>query len=166
MKKYINCDGVILDTKSGLFDRYYELKKQNPALNKRLYLQEFDWKKWINNVKVINNGIKILREYDFYENDILTRVHSMEEAVAKIEYFRERKIKNNIVIVPYGAKNSNVVSACANLLIDDNEISLREWQVQSGLGIYFGTDVSCYLTIHSLDEVLDRLKFETLLQSM
>ena len=32
MIKYIDCDGVILDTETGLFDEYRELKKVNPEL--------------------------------------------------------------------------------------------------------------------------------------
>ena len=47
MKKYIDCDGVILDTETGLFDEYDILKKDNPELKRRVYLQNLDWKYWI-----------------------------------------------------------------------------------------------------------------------
>lgn len=148
MKKYIDCDGVILDTESGLFDEYYKLKKQNKALKKIMYLQQLDWKNWLHNARVINDSINIIREYDFSQTDILTKVHSVQEALAKINYFRERKVRNNIIIVPSETNKSKVVNASGNILVDDNEVNLRDWSQQGGFCIYFGTDISHYLKIN------------------
>ena len=42
MEKYIDCDGVILDTETGLFSEYDILKIDNPELKRRVYLQNLD----------------------------------------------------------------------------------------------------------------------------
>ena len=54
MKKYIDCDGVILDTETGLFDEYDILKRGNPELKRRVYLQNLDWKYWIEQAAILN----------------------------------------------------------------------------------------------------------------
>ena len=100
MKKYIDCDGVILDTETGLFDRYYQLKEQNPNLRKSIYLHELDWEYWLEQASIINDAINLLRDSNPQETAILTRVHSMNEAAAKINFFREQRIKNDIIVVP------------------------------------------------------------------
>ena len=64
MKKYIDCDGVILDTETGLFDEYYEKKKVNPDLKKILYLQQLDWVSWLAQAQILNDAIEILKSYD------------------------------------------------------------------------------------------------------
>ena len=164
MKKYIDCDGVILDTETGLFDAYYEQKKLNPELRKRTYLEQLDWQYWIRQAKVIEDAIAILREYDPSGADILTMVHSMQEAIAKIEYFREQKVRNNIIIVPDTVTKSSVVSAAGNILIDDSIRNLDDWQINGGLPIYFGPKESEHTTIDTLDDVLNPIKFEQTLQ--
>ena len=63
MKKYIDCDGVILDTETGLFDRYYQLKETNPELKKLQYLQEMDWRSWLSQARILGNSIEILKHY-------------------------------------------------------------------------------------------------------
>ena len=88
MIKYIDCDGVILDTETGLFDEYHELKKINPELKKRQYLHDLDWEYWIWQASVLNDAVEILKSYDPKNVEILTRVHSLQEARAKINYFR------------------------------------------------------------------------------
>jgi len=64
MKIYIDCDGVILDTETGLFDRYYQLKESNPNFRKLQYLQEMDWKSWLKQAKILGNSIDILKYYN------------------------------------------------------------------------------------------------------
>ena len=93
MKKYIDCDGVILDTETGLFDKYDMLKKDNPELKRRVYLQNLDWEYWIEQAAVLNDAINILKNYNPKDTSILTKVHSLNEAVAKIKYFRCKKSK-------------------------------------------------------------------------
>ena len=56
MKKYIDCDGVILDTETGLFDEYDILKRDNPELKRRVYLQNLDWKYWIEQASILNDA--------------------------------------------------------------------------------------------------------------
>lgn len=154
IKKYIDCDGVILDTETDLFKEYDKLIEQGINITRRKYLQELDWNLWIYQAKILNNSIELLNSYDYKDTSILTKVHSMQEAMAKITYFRNLKIKNDIIIVPYDLKKSDVVSASGNILVDDYHKNLNEWQLSGGIPIYFGTEELGYPKINTLEEVL------------
>lgn len=154
IKKYIDCDGVILDTEKDLFKKYDKLKLNNQLLTKRQYLEEIDWNLWIYQAEVINDAINLLKNFDYKDTSILTKVHTVREAIAKIKYFRELKLKNEIIIVPFDLKKSEVVTAKGNILVDDFKGNLDAWQLDGGISIYFGDKESLYPSISSLEEVL------------
>jgi len=163
-KIYLDCDGVILDTENGLFDKYYELKKVDSSLKRLQYLQELDWNWWISQCSVLNDAINILNGYDPRGIDILTKVHSLQEAKAKIDYFRNQRVKNNIIIVPNDVKKSTVVEACGNILVDDSSRNLDDWKENGGIPIYFGYDDSTYIKIETLEDVLNPQKVKSILR--
>ena len=72
--KYIDCNGVIIDTETNLFDEYYRLKALNPTLTKQEYLENLDWDEWIRQAPVLNNSIELLKEHDPSDTIILTKV--------------------------------------------------------------------------------------------
>ena len=160
MIKYIDCDGVILDTETGLFDEYNILKKDNPELKRRVYLQNLDWEYWIEQAAILNDALNILKNYDPTNTHILTKVHSLNEAIAKINYFRNKKIKNNIIIVPDGISKSQIVNPFGNILIDDSNNNLLDWEENFGIPYYFGNIESKFEKIDSLDDVLNPKKLE------
>lgn len=164
MIKYIDCDGVILDTETGLFDTYHELKKKYPELKKRQYLHDLDWEYWINHAEVINDAILLLREFDPKDTEILTRVHSLQEARAKINFFRKNGVENNVIIVPDGMPKSSIVDAYGNVLVEDSNSNLADWDNHRGIPIYFGSKESSYPTVTSLETVLDDEKFKSLVK--
>lgn len=160
MKKYIDCDGVILDTENGLFDEYDILKKDNPQLKRKIYLQNMDWEYWVEQANVLSDALNILKNYDPSDTDILTKVHSLNEAIAKINYFRKRGIKNNIIIVPDNMKKSQIVDSFENILVDDSNSNLTDWKENFGIPYYFGSGQSEFDKIESLDEILNPRKLE------
>ena len=160
MKKYIDCDGVILDTETGLFDEYDILKRDNPELKRRVYLQNLDWKYWIEQATILNDAVNILKNYDYRDTDILTKVHSLNEARAKINFFREMKIKNNIIIVSDEVKKSQIVDSFGNILVDDSNNNLVDWKENFGIPYYFGSKKSEFDKIESLDDILNPKKLE------
>ena len=164
MIKYIDCDGVILDTETRLFDEYHELKKINPELKKRQYLHDMDWEQWIWQAGVLNDAVYLLKNYDPRFVEILTRVHSLDEARAKINYFRENGVRNNVVIVPDGVPKSSVVDAYQNVLVEDSNSNLDDWDRHYGIAIHYGTGESIYPSITSLDTVLSDEKFKILVK--
>ena len=151
---YIDCDGVILDTETGLFDMYEVLKRDNPSLRKTIYLQELDWDKWLQDAKILNDAINILKNYDPKNNIILTKVHSLKEGESKINYFRNLQIKNDVIIVPYTLMKSQIVNAKNNILIDDGIKNLDDWYNAGGIPIYYGDNISEYVSVSSLEDVL------------
>ncbi len=164
MKKYIDCDGVILDTENGLFDEYCRLKKANPGLKRKMYLLEMDWNYWLEQALVLNDAINILKSYDPNDTDILTKVHSLKEAIAKIEYFRRHGVKNNVIVVPSEFQKSQVVGASGNILVDDSDSNLTDWSVSDGFSFNFGKRESQFPKVDSLDDVLNPDKAKVLLK--
>lgn len=78
----------------------------------------------------------------------------MQEAMAKINYFRNLKVKNEIIIVPFDAKKSDIVYAENNILVDDYHRNLKDWKLSGGIPIYFGEKEQEYDKIDTLEEVL------------
>ncbi len=154
IKKYIDCDGVILDTEKDLFKEYDKLIEQGINITRREYLQNLDWNLWIYQAEIIKNAVELLNNYDYKDTSILTKVHSMQEAMAKINYFRNLKVKNEIIIVPFDAKKSDIVYAKNNILVDDYHKNLKDWKLSGGIPIYFGEKEQEYDKITSLEEVL------------
>ena len=154
MKIYIDCDGVILDTETGLFDSYYQLKESNPNLKKLQYLQEMDWKNWLKQSKILGNSIEILKHYNPEGIYILTKVHSLQEATAKIEFFRSLSVKNDIIIVPNGVSKNSMVEAQGNILIDDSNKNLEEWEKSGGISLYYGNKDSLFTRITSIEDAI------------
>lgn len=138
--KYIDCDGVIFDTERGLFDEYDRLKNMGINIKRLAYLQQLNWREWIRRAKIINDAIAIIKEHNPGDVEILTKVHSLSEGLAKIEYFRELGIKNNIILVPNSLSKSDVVQATGNLLVDDSIKNLDDWFLHNGIPLFFNPE--------------------------
>lgn len=164
MKKYIDCDGVILDTETGLFDRYYQLKETKPKLKKSQYLQEMDWRSWINQAKILGDAVEILKHYNPKDTHILTKVHSLQEAIAKIEFFRNLSVKNDIIIVPNGIAKSSVVDARGNILIDDSIKNLEDWKRSGGIPLYYGSKESTFYKAYSIEDAINEQRINRMLK--
>ena len=95
----------------------------------------------------------------------MTKVHSLNEAIAKINYFRNNKIKNNIIIVPDGISKSQIVNPFGNILVDDGNNNLVDWEENFGISYYFGNIESKFEKIDTLDDILNPKKLELKLKS-
>ena len=89
-------------------------------VDKIRHIQESDWNYIIYNSEIINDSIYYLKHIDPSQSAILTKIHSLSnEGMAKIKWLRENRVKQNIVLVPYLFKKTDVVDARGNLLVDD-----------------------------------------------
>lgn len=135
---YIDFDQVILATEEELFKEYFEKKAQGIKLDKQKYLEEFDWDWLVFNSEVIADAIEIIK---IVPNDkILTKVHSLKEASAKIKFLRANNVTNEIIIVPGNHKKTDLVSAKGNILIDDAVHNLDDWSNAGGIAYFFNKD--------------------------
>ena len=140
--KYIDFDGVILDTEDLLFEEW----RKNPdrfSLPEKVkikYIQQSNWKEIINNSEIINDSIYILKNIDPNDNTILTRIHSLYEGEEKIKFLRRNGVKQEIILAPYKLKKCEVVSAKGNILIDDCLRNLYEWEQSGGYPMFFDRD--------------------------
>ena len=165
MKRYIDCDGIILNTEEGLFDEYYRLKENNPGYKRLQYLQSLDWESWIAQSKFIGDAYEVLMSYEPSKADILTKVHSLDEAKIKINFFKSKGILNNIIIVPYGISKADVVRAKGNVLVDASQSNLDEWNLAGGYSFYMGSKEIIYPKIETLDDIMDDEKVKKLIVS-
>ena len=140
---YVDFDGVIKDTYEPLFEDYWVKQKSGEYIDDTEHVIKKDWIEVLAKSPIINDAIRILNEVD--RAVILTRIHSLEnEGVAKIRDLRNLGAKNNIILVPYELKKTDVVEAEGNVLVDDAIFNLDEWVIAKGIPIFFdnyGTNI-------------------------
>lgn len=140
---YIDFDGVILDTEDVLFEEWRKNPDSLilPETEKIKYIQNKDWNYILNNSEIINDAIKYLNMMDPSKSFILTKVHSLRnEGMEKIKWLREKGVKQNVILVPYMLKKTDVVDAYGNILIDDCLKNLDDWKANGGNPIFFDMD--------------------------
>ena len=153
--KYIDCNGIIIDTEKGLFDEYHRLKEINPSLTKKEYLERLDWDEWIKNSPIVNNAIEKLKNHDQSDTIILTKVSSLDEGVIKIDHLRNLGVRNTIGLVPYVFRKSQIAFAKGNILFDNSVNNLDYWYEAGGIPIYFSEEEHEFFpTTTSLEDVL------------
>ena len=138
--RYIDFDGVILDTEDVLFyDWRHNPESYNmPWDNEARYIERANWKNVLDNSPVINDSIYILKNMDYKDVAILTKVHSLDnEGAAKINYLGSNGVKQQVILVPYSLSKTDVVMAKGNILIDDSVRNLIEWEAKGGYFIFF-----------------------------
>lgn len=138
--RYVDFDGVILDTEELLFGSLRKLPNYDSLKEEDIvkYLQDINWRNILNSSSVINDSLYILKNSSIDDFTILTKIHSIDnEGIEKVRYLRENGIKQNIILVPYKAKKSDIVCAKDNILIDDCLKNLSEWQQDYGYPMFF-----------------------------
>ena len=138
--RYIDFDGVILDTEDLLFHEWRKNPEHHflPDEDKVVYIRNCNWRDIINNSPVINDSIYILKNMDKDASSILTKIHSLEEGYEKIIYLGNNDVKQNVILVPYPASKIQVVRPNKNdILIDDSIKNLTEWQAMGGYPMFF-----------------------------
>ncbi len=141
--KYIDFDGVIVDTEDALFEDWRKIPNHRELSEevKIKYISAANWHKIIRESAIINDAIYILNNLDPHNTAILTKVHSLyNESAEKIKFLREQGIKQSIIIVPCGFKKTEIVSAKGNILVDDTIHNLDDWERDGGKGYFFSKD--------------------------
>ena len=135
--RYIDLDGVILDTEDIIFNK---LLFDCSNLTEEFifpFVVNVNWAYVLEHAKEINDSINILRSMNPKESAILTRVHSNQEADAKINYFKSICIKQEVIPVFYPYKKNDIVDAKDNILVDDSLRNLRYWAMDGGYPMFF-----------------------------
>lgn len=160
---YVDFDGVILDTETGLFDKYHEMKEKGVIITKERYLAEMDWRSWIEKASIIDDSIGFLKSISPNSVSILTKVHSFEEGKAKMDYLRRHGVKHDVIIVPYICKKHEIVNPKGKFLIDDYGGNLIGWQENGGIPIRFSVnpqkEYTDFVVVSSLEEVFEKFKY-------
>ena len=138
--RYIDFDGVILDTEELLFKECRKNPDRHllPIEEKIKYMQSADWHKILLESPVINDSLYILKQMDTNTSQILTTVHSLtNEGYEKIKYLRDHNIAQNVILVPYLLKKSDMVNPYDNILVDDSLKNLDDWSLNGGCSLFF-----------------------------
>lgn len=168
--RYIDFDGVILDTEGLLFEEWRKNPDRHllPSKEKIKYIQNSNWKYIIENSRILNDSIYKLKNMDPNESAILTKVHSLDnEAQEKIVFLRKNGVKQEVIIVPYTLRKTQVVTAENNILIDDSLRNLKEWREALGYPMFYdknGTNVDDwgtyntegYQKVYKIDEKISK----------
>lgn len=129
---------MLLQISGAVLDKIW--KNSNPCIEKEEdkieSIKNIDWKQVLSNSSIIADSINIIKQ-STYDIEILTKVHSLEEARNKVIFLRNNGINNKIVFVPYLCKKTDIVTAYKNILIDDNTDNLKDWQEHGGIPILF-----------------------------
>lgn len=148
---YIDFDGVILDTDELLFKEWRKNSNRHllPESEKIKYIQNQNWEYIVNNSMTINDSLYYLKQMAPNESFVLTKTHSLSnEGMAKIKWLRKNGVKQNVILVPYMLKKTDVVDAYGNILIDDGLRNLDDWSNNNGVPIFFDVDNDNYDTWH------------------
>ncbi len=170
--RYIDFDGVMLDTTDLLFEEWYKLPNVEELTEKDKieYVRTANWEYIIHNSPVINDSLYILKHTNPEKSAILTTVYSLEnEGCAKVKYMRNDGIKQRIILVPWMLRKSDIVNPFGHILVDDNIRNLDDWFQGGGYPMFFdlkGTNTDGwglpnekgYQRVRRIDEKIRRQK--------
>lgn len=134
-KIFIDFDGVILDSEERILKQ-----KLSSNLDWDDFFQTVDWFQLLSTSKIINDSVNyILEKQKSYKNlAILTKIHTVNEMLAKTEYIRNKQIEIPIFFVPPRTTKSEIYHPKnGEILIDDSLKNLKDWKLHGGTGIYF-----------------------------
>ena len=142
MRRYIDFDGVVVDTSPLLFKEWQQMKYSTLTEEDKIeYVKKQNWEVILNNSPIINDSMYILKQLNTCENAILTTVHSLEnEGVSKVKYLRKNGVLLPIIVVPYLVDKIQIVNPQNNILIDDRIYNLDVWNNAMGHAIFFNKD--------------------------
>ncbi len=157
----LDYDGVLGDTIRHLFLEYGRLKRLNPTLTKREYVQDLDWHSWLRKCGPRKDGFDVVKAHPACEAEICTACWSINEAREKILYIREKGIENNIIIVPGGVRKSSVVNLEGKIFVEDDEENIVDCVIHHGYPLYLGSKKTPFAPkIKSIEEAFEYAKQE------
>lgn len=154
-KIFIDFDGVIFNTEKELIKQ----KKNKPNMTWDKFLEQVDWLEIIKKSPIIENAINYIKiaQNESKQIYIITKIHTIEEGVAKTEALRYNNINVPILLVPQNISKSQIyLPLNGEVLIDDNINNLIEWEEKGGKSIYFSAtlELSDFKTIKTLKKIL------------
>jgi hypothetical protein len=102
------------------------------------------------------NSIKKIIETNHFDIAILTHVHTIKEAVAKVKFIRKHLSGITVIPVPKELSKTEIVNATNSILIDDYAGNLRSWEAAGGIGVRFSTTLESkgFKVIDHLDQII------------
>lgn len=142
---YVDFDGVLVNTPK------YIVKKIKKTKNKSKILKNLPWDKLLNNCSEINNNINSLKKLSKeFSVVILTHVYSEFESNEKRKYINKYISDVDVITVPYYINKNDAVNPKNNILIDDYEKNIINWNNAGGIGILFNNTQEIFMLLNNL----------------
>ena len=155
-KIFIDFDGVIVDSE----DRVIKRREKDNDISWDEFFEKIDWFQLLDESLIINDAINCILEGQEKGKDIsiLTKIHTLMEMQAKVEFIREHNIIVPVLFIPPHVKKSEIyLPSNGEILIDDSIKNLNNWKMNGGTGIYFNINNDIneeFPTIKTLRKVL------------
>ncbi len=155
-KIFIDFDGVIVDSE----DRIIKKREKDNGISWNEFFEKIDWFQLLDESIIINDAINCILEGQEKGKDIsiLTKIHTLIEMQAKVEFLRSHNIIVPILFTPPHVKKSDIyLPNKGETLIDDSIKNLSDWEMNGGTGIYFNKNNDInekFQTIKTLRKVL------------
>ena len=155
-KIFIDFDGVIVDSE----DRVIKRREKDNDISWNEFFEKIDWFQLLDESLIINDAINCILEGQEKGKDIsiLTKIHTLMEMQAKVEFIRDHNIIVPILFTPPHVKKSEIyLPSNGEILIDDSIKNLNNWKINGGTGIYFNKNNDIneeFPTIKTLKKVL------------
>ena len=138
MKKYIDFDGVFIDSETHLFDGFQYAYKNGWVRNHREYLENMDWYRYLHKCNIIKDSLEYLKSDK--DSQLLGKVLSQQEEDAKTKILKEVGYDGTPIFIHADLPKSSAVDPRGNLLTDDTVHNLDDWDKKEGYCLYFHKD--------------------------
>ncbi len=138
-KTFIDFDGVILNSNKLILAE----REKNGNQTWDEFFSSFNWRELYSIASEIDESLTVLHELELRQADIsiLSKVHTLNEALAKVQYLRDQEIHFPILLVPPHIRKSQIyIPTKGEILVDDSEKNINDWENQGGTGILFSED--------------------------
>ena len=154
-KIFIDFDGVIVDSE----DRVIKRREKDNDISWDEFFEKIDWFQLLDESLIINDAINCILEGQEKGKDIsiLTKIHTLMEMQAKVEFIRSHNIIVPVLFTPPHVKKSEIyLPINGEILIDDSTKNLIDWERNGGTGIYFSEDSLSleFETVKNLSRIL------------
>lgn len=138
---YIDFDGVILDSQ----ERFKKIMLDNTNFEDWInYLSSIEWYNFLRECMEIDESLTTIQKLQKYKNlkGIITRIHTFNEGIEKVNFLRENKIEVPVFyVLPEQNKSSVVIPNKNRILIDDDIKNCFDWENNGGEAILLDSKV-------------------------
>lgn len=131
---YWDFDGVLVDS----WEIINKIKECSLYDNCWDFYSTLDWGYILKTANIIEENCCLLEKLNVHhQTRLFTAFSSYDEAIKKTEWVKARWHNMEIIFIPHGLDKSTFVNCKGNILIDDNEKTIANWNKNGGIGFLY-----------------------------